>query len=117
MFLFSTLNISISLDLLTGFFNFIESNLWFILSFEIIILSSIILMANRTSDKLLRGLQGAAATTIIARGIHDAYNSWKNGGSSSNSDDSRDKDTNKDKIKNQENKPRPVPTVIENNEK
>jgi len=75
MFLFPTLNISISLDLLTGFFNFIESNLLFILSFEIIILSSIILMANRTSDKLLRGLQGTAATTIIARGIHDAYNS------------------------------------------
>jgi len=81
-------------------------------------------MASRTSDKLLRGLQGTAATTIIARGIHDAYKSWKqknknkkNGESSSNNDDSRDKDKNKDKNKNQENKPRPVPTVLENNEK
>jgi uncharacterized membrane protein len=117
MFLFSTLNISISLDLLKEFYNFIESNLWFILSCEIFILSSIVLMASRTSDKFLRGLQGTAATTIIARGIHDAYNSWKNGGSSSNNDDSKDKDTNKDKIKNQENKPRPVPTVTEINEK
>jgi len=54
-------------------------------------------MANRTSDKLLRGLQGTAATTIIARGIHDAYNSWENGGSSSNSDDSKYKDTKKGK--------------------
>jgi hypothetical protein len=34
-------------------------------------------MASRTSEKLLRGLQGTAATTIIARGIHDAYKSWK----------------------------------------
>lgn len=115
MFLLQTLNFLISLDLLTGFYNFIESNLWFILSCEILILSSIVLMASRTSDKLLRGLQGTAATTIIARGIHDAYNLWKNGGSSSNNDDSKDKDTNK--IKNQENKPRPVPTVTEINEK
>jgi len=117
MYLFQTLNISISLDLLTGFYDFIESNLWVILSYEILILSLIILMASRTSDKLLRGLQGTAATTIIARGIHDAYNPWKNGDSSSNNDGSKDKDTNKDKIKNQENKPRPVPTVTETNEK
>jgi len=97
MFLFPTLNLSISLDFLTCFYNFIESNSLFILSYEIIILSSIVLMANRTSDKLLRGLQGTAATTIIARGIHDAYNSWENGGSSSNSDDSKYKDTKKGK--------------------
>jgi hypothetical protein len=32
-------------------------------------------MASRTSDKILRGLQGTAATTIIAKGIHDAYKS------------------------------------------
>jgi hypothetical protein len=39
----------------------------------IILLSSIILMASRTTDKILRGLQGTAATTIIGRGIYDAY--------------------------------------------
>jgi hypothetical protein len=32
-------------------------------------------LTSRTSDKILRGLQGTAAATIIARGIHDAYNS------------------------------------------
>lgn len=71
-------------------------------------------MASRTSDKILRGLQWTAATTIIARSIHDAYNSWKGSCSSSNDDC---KDTGKDKVRIEENKPKPAPTVTENNEK
>jgi len=95
----------------------VSSNLWILSISEIIVLGTIISLASRTSDKILRGLQGTAATTIIARGIHDAYNSWKDKGSSSNRDESENKDTNKDKIKNQENKPKPVSTIIRINEK
>jgi len=56
-----------------------------------------------------------ATTTIIARGIHDAYKSWKDSGSSSNSNDSENKDA--DRVKNQENKSKPVSTVIKIDEK
>lgn len=34
-------------------------------------------MTSRVSDKNLKGLQGTAATTIIARGVYDAYYKWK----------------------------------------
>jgi hypothetical protein len=37
------------------------------------ILSLIVLMAGRTSDKILKGLQGTAAVTIISRAVHEAY--------------------------------------------
>lgn len=116
-YIYLTLNISIIFDILTGFCEIISSNLGLILICEIIVLGAFIFFASRTTDKILRGLQGTAATTIIARGAYDAYNSWKNGGSSSNNDDSKDKDSGKDKMRKEENKPKPVPTVIENNKK
>jgi hypothetical protein len=89
----------------------VNSDLWIFLLCEIFVLGTIVSLASRSTDKILRGLQGTAATTIIARGIHDAYKSWKGSGSSSNNDDS------KDKIRNEENKPKPVPTITENNAK
>jgi uncharacterized membrane protein len=94
---------------------FVNYNSWIFLIGEIIVLVTIVSLASRTTDKILRGLQGTAATTIISRGIHDAYKSWKDNGSRGNSNDSGNKDT--DKVKNQENKPKPVPTVTRINEK
>lgn len=84
---------------------------------EIIVLGTIIYLAGRTSDKILRGLQGTAASTIIARGIYDAYNTWKSNGSSSSSDDSGNKHIEKDKVKNPENKTKSVSFVTRINEK
>jgi hypothetical protein len=37
-------------------------------------LGAIIFLASRAGDKILKGLQGTAATTIIVRGAYDAYN-------------------------------------------
>lgn len=76
--------------------DFVNSDLWIFLLLEIFILGTIISLASRSTDKILRGLQGTAATTIIARGVYDAYNSWKGNGSSSN-DDSKDKGKDKKK--------------------
>jgi hypothetical protein len=94
----------------------VSSDLWIFLISEIIILGTIVSLASRSTDKILRGLQGAAATTIIARGVHDAYKSWKGNGSNSDRDDSSNKNTDKDESKNKENKPKPVPTVAKINE-
>jgi hypothetical protein len=52
----------------------VNSNLLIFSINEIIVLSAIISLAGRVSDKILKGLQGTAATTIIARGVYDAYN-------------------------------------------
>lgn len=90
---------------------FIDLDLWILFTCEIIVLGAIISLTSRGTDKILRGLQGTAATTIIARGIHDAYKSWKGSDSTSEKDDS------KDKTKKEENKPKPVVNVTENNEK
>jgi hypothetical protein len=72
--------------------------------FDALIVGAIIMMANRLSDKVLKGLQRTAATTIIARGAYDAYNSLtdkKAGGSSDpkDSDKGSDKDSGKDSDK------------------
>jgi hypothetical protein len=32
-------------------------------------------MAGRAGDKILKGLQGTAAATIIGRGVYDSYQS------------------------------------------
>jgi len=84
---------------------------------EIIILGTIVCLTSRIIKKILRGLQGIAITTTIARGIYAAYKSWKDNGSSSNSNDSCNEDTDKDKVENQENKPKPVPTALKLNKK
>lgn len=47
----------------------------------------------------MRGLQGTAATTTIARGIHDAYKTWTGNGSNSNDNGSENKDKGTDKVK------------------
>jgi hypothetical protein len=63
---------------------FVNPDFWILLAYEILILGVILSLANRASDKILKGLQGTAATTIIARGVYDAYNKWKDDKSSSN---------------------------------
>jgi hypothetical protein len=93
MLTISIINISIFLDLLLQLFDFFKSNLWFILSYEIIILTLIFLMAGRSTDKILKGLQGTASATVIARGAIDAYKAWD----SSNPDDEDKSEENKDK--------------------
>lgn len=101
MFTISIINFSLIVDLILQIFNFLDSiNLWFILSYEIIILSLILLLASRSTDKILKGLQGTASATVITRGAIDAYEAWKN---SNPSDDDNSKD-NKDNKDNKEDK-------------
>ena len=78
-------------NFLTKFSDLIDFNLWIILSYEIILISSIILLASRTSDKVLKGLQGTAAVSIIGRAVYDAYKKWKGGSSRSSGNNSDNK--------------------------
>jgi hypothetical protein len=50
---------------LANFYDLISSQLELMLIFGITILGAIILMSKRLGDKILKGLQGTAATTII----------------------------------------------------
>jgi len=93
MLTISNLNITIILELLVPFFDFIESNSWVNFGCEIIISSIIVLMAGRSTDKILKGLQGTASATVIAKGAIDAYKAWE----SSNNDDEDNIKENKDK--------------------
>ena len=93
MLTISIINISIFLDLLLQFFDLIKSNFLFNLSCETLILTLIILMDDRSTDKILKGLQGTASATVIARGAIDAYKAWD----SSNPDDEEKPEENKDK--------------------
>jgi len=78
--------------LLKKFYELIYSNICIILILNIVVLGSIILRANRASGKILKGLQGAAATTIIARGVFDAYRALNGDkSSSSNSENNNNK--------------------------
>ena len=83
--IFDLLNIFILTDLLNQFTDLVNSNLWFILICEIIVLLPIVLMSKRLGDKVLKGLQGGVATIIIGRGVYDAYNSLNNNSSSTGS--------------------------------
>ena len=95
MLILSKLSISINLDLFNIFFEFIETNLWSIFSFVVFITSLIILMAGRSTDKILKGLQGTASATVIARGAIDAYKTWENSTPDENDEESEDKKDNK----------------------
>jgi hypothetical protein len=70
MIILSKLTISINLDLLILFYNFLKSNLLII---TLVIISFISLMAGRSTDKILKGLQGTASAAVITRGAIDAY--------------------------------------------
>ena len=88
---------------------FTNSDLLFSLIYEIIALGAIISLANRASDKILKGLQGTASATVIGRGVYDAYKTMtEEGGGSEDKDDSektKDKtEDKKDDVKNDENK-------------
>jgi hypothetical protein len=50
-------------------------------------------MAGRSTDKILKGLQGTASATVIAKGAIDAYKAWE----SNNPDDEDKSEENKDK--------------------
>ena len=73
--------LSLTLTNLLYFSDLIFSNIEIYLIFEIAILGVIVLMANRLGDKVLKGLQGTAATTIIVRGLSDAIKSLGEGNS------------------------------------
>lgn len=97
--MYTNFNISVFKDTLTNlhyFYDLIISNIEITLIFEIAILGATILMANRLGDKILKGLQGAASTTIIARGIYDAINS--NSGDDKNKN--QDSETGKENLSN-----------------
>lgn len=107
MLKFSILNISIILELLLDYYEIINSNLWVNLYCEMITISLIILMAGRTTDKILKGLQGTASATVIAKGAIDAYKAWEsnNNDDEDNSKENNNKtDTKKEEVKNEENK-------------
>lgn len=93
MLTISKLNILIILDSLIQFFDFIVLNQWIILTYQTVILTLILRMAGRSTDKILKGLQGTASATVIARGAIDAYKAWD----SSNPDDEDKSEENKDK--------------------
>ena len=98
MLLFSTLGNYMPSDLIINYINLIDLKFWIIFCWDIIILGLIIWLASRTTDKILKGLQGVAATTIIGKAIRDEIKS------SQNSDDNNSKrDDDKSKIK-EENK-------------
>jgi uncharacterized membrane protein len=86
--------LSLTLTNLLYFSDLIFSNIEIYLIFEIVILGVTVLMANRLGDKVLKGLQGTAATTIIVRGISDAIKSFgesnEKDNSGSNNSDSKD---------------------------
>jgi hypothetical protein len=95
--MYTNFNISVFKDTLTNllyFYDLIISNIEITLIFEIAILGATIFMANRLGDKVLKGLQGAAATTIIARGILDAINSMGGEDEKTNKEDSKTKQEN-----------------------
>jgi hypothetical protein len=62
------------ISILLTIIEFINIDFLIFLAYEIIILGAILSLAGRAGDKILKGLQGTAATTIIARGVYDAYN-------------------------------------------
>jgi len=82
----------------------VSSDLWIFLIYEIIVLGAIISLARRAGDKILKGLQGAAATTIIARGAYDTYNALKRDKSNSSGNNSGNNNTDKTPKTNQETK-------------
>lgn len=111
MLTISISNFSVIVDIFLQLFNFIKSiNLWTSLNYGIIILSLIGLMASRSTDKNLKGLQGTASATVITRGAIDAYEAWK----SSNSNDEDDSENKKEDKK--EDKKEEVKTENKTNE-
>jgi hypothetical protein len=124
MLLISILNISTFLDLIMQFLDFIKLNLWIILLSEIIISILVIWIASRSTDKILKGLQGTASATVIARGAIDAYKAWEGNNSENedNSEENKDKkdtttnDNNKDKATNDNNKDKIIDNNNNNNE-
>lgn len=63
------------------------------------------MLASRSTDKILKGLQGTASATVIARGAIDAYKAWdsSNPDDENNSDENK-KDDKKDEVKEEDNK-------------
>lgn len=54
-------------------------------------------MSRRASDKIFKGLQITAATTIITRGAIDVFNAWKDDKSSNSNNNSGNNNTGNDK--------------------
>ena len=78
-------------DFLTNIFHFINSNLWIILSCEILIISLTVLMANRVSPKIFKGLKGIAIITIIGRAVYEGNKECKAQGTNEGNNTDTDK--------------------------
>jgi len=95
-----------------------SSDLWTLFIYGMILLGASIFLASRAGDKILKGLQGTAATTIIARGVYDAYNKWKDNKPSNNNDNnSGNNNSNTDKTPNKNQDINKTLMVIKPNEK
>ena len=92
--MYTNFNFSVFNETLTNlhyFYDLIISNIEITFIFEITILGTTIFMANRLGDKILKGLQGGAAITILTRGICDAITKF--GGENENEKDNKNKDS------------------------
>jgi hypothetical protein len=100
------INLFIISELLSNLYYFCDSlisqlELTFI--FEIITLGVIILMSNRIGEKVLKGLQGTASTTIIASGLYDAYKTISENNSKNSTDNNNSGNNNTENDNNQSN--------------
>lgn len=96
---------------------FFNSEILIFLAYEIVLLGVILSLATRVSDNILKGLQGTAATTIIARGVYDAYNKWTNEKSSSNGGNPENNNTDKDKTPKTSREIKKISLLMKHNEK
>jgi len=100
------INLFIISELLSNlyyFFDSLISQLELTFIFEIVTLGVIILMSNRIGDKVLKGLQGTAATTIFARGLYDTYKTLNEDNSKNSTDNNNSGNNNTENNNNQSN--------------
>jgi len=105
------------ISILLTIIEFVNSDLWISFAYEIIALGAILSLASRASDKFLKGLQATAATTIIARGVYDAYNKWKDDKSSSNGSNPENNNSDKEKTPKSSQENKKISLLIKHNEK
>lgn len=78
-------------DFLINIFHLINSNLWIILSCEILIISLTVLMASRVSPQIFKGLKGIAIITIIGRAVYEGNKECKAQGTNEGNNTDTDK--------------------------
>lgn len=116
-FILTMILLNYFISILFTIIEFINIDFLIFLAYEIIILGVILSLAGRAGDKILKGLQGTAATTIIARGVYDAYNKWKDDKSSSNGSNPENSNTDKNKTPKTGQEVKKISLLIKHNEK